>query len=256
MLTAHDLSYRAQGRILLEQVDLTLAPGRMIALVGPNGSGKSTLLRLLARQSDPDGGTLRLNGKAYRQWPAREFARQVAYLPQHPPSPAGLTVRELVAFGRYPWRGLLGRTSGEDRSRVAQALARVDMAGMAERPADQLSGGERQRMWLAMMLAQDARYMVLDEPTSALDLGHQAQVLRVLRSLVDEAGLGIVLVVHDLNMAAHYCDELVGLKDGRPLASGVPDRIMSSETLERLFDVPMTVVSRPDAPSALAVVRA
>lgn len=256
LLKARDLGVKVGGHLILEGISLNVEPGQIIGLIGHNGSGKSTLLKLLARQLAPSSGNLMLDGREYREWSARLFSRRVGYLPQHLPPSQGLTVRELVRFGRYPWRGLLRRLDTEDESRVQDALVRTDVLAMSERTVDDLSGGERQRVWLAMLLALDTRYLMLDEPTSALDLAHQSQVLRLLRRLADDGGLGIVLVLHDLNMAAHYCDRLVALKRGRLLTAGPPAELMSSEMLERIYDVPMTVVPRPDAKSALAVVSA
>ncbi|MDF3934405.1 ATP-binding cassette domain-containing protein [Pseudomonas citronellolis] len=249
------VTYRLPDRTLLQPLNLRIEHGRMIGLIGHNGSGKSTLLKLLARQLQPSAGAIRLDGKALGQWKERDFARQVAYLPQQLPAADGLTVRELVGFGRYPWHGALGRIGAEDREQVERALALTHTEAFAERMVDQLSGGERQRVWLAMLLAQNTRYLLLDEPTSALDVAHQVEVLALVHDLSQRLDLGVVVVLHDINMAARYCDQLIALHGGRLLVQGTPAELMSSDTLEAIYGVPMAVLPHPSrAQGAIAVV--
>ncbi|MDV7213095.1 ATP-binding cassette domain-containing protein [Azotobacter beijerinckii] len=254
MFELDDVSFSLPGRHLLQQVSLQIPHGQMVGLIGHNGSGKSTLIKLLARQLVPAGGRLRLDGKPLAEWSERAFARHVAYLPQQLPAAESLTVRELVGFGRYPWHGLLGRFTADDRVHVDRALELTGTAGFAERLADQLSGGERQRVWLAMLLAQNSRYLLLDEPTSALDLAHQVEVLALVRDLSRHLGLGVVVVLHDINMAARYCDRLVALHGGRLLVSGTPAALMNPATLEAIYGIPMRVLQHPEAGQPIAVV--
>jgi len=254
MFELDDVSFSLPGRHLLQQVSLQIPHGQMVGLIGHNGSGKSTLIKLLARQLVPAGGRLRLDGRPLAAWPERAFARHVAYLPQQLPAAESLTVRELVGFGRYPWHGLLGRFTADDRVHVDRALELTGTAGFAERLADQLSGGERQRIWLAMLLAQNSRYLLLDEPTSALDLAHQVEVLALVRDLSRHLGLGVVVVLHDINMAARYCDRLVALHGGRLLFSGTPAALMNPATLEAIYGIPMRVLQHPEAGQPIAVV--
>ncbi|WP_052391979.1 ABC transporter ATP-binding protein [Paraburkholderia bannensis] len=235
----------ADGRALLAPLTLTLEAGRMSALIGHNGSGKSTLVKLLARQQAPSRGRVQLLGRDLAAWPAREFARRIAYLPQHPPAAADMTVRELVALGRYPWHGALGRLSATDREKIDEALELTDTARFASQLADRLSGGERQRVWLAMLVAQGADCLLLDEPTSALDIAHQIDVLRLLRTLADTRGLTVVIVLHDINLAARFSDELIALHSGRLLARGTPQALMQADTLESIYGIPMDVVAHP-----------
>ncbi|WP_322029346.1 ABC transporter ATP-binding protein [Paraburkholderia sp. J76] len=249
------MSFEADGRVLLAPLTLSLAAGRMIALIGHNGSGKSTLLKLLARQQAPSRGALRFAGRELDAWSGREFARRVAYLPQHPPMATGMTVRELVALGRYPWHGALGRLRAQDQAMIDEALRVTDTTRFAAQLADHLSGGERQRVWLAMLVAQGASCLLLDEPTSALDIAHQIEVLRLLRSLADTHGLSVVIVLHDINLAARFCDELVALHGGRLLKCGTPAELMHSEVLEAIYGVPMDIVANPRGGSAIAVAR-
>ncbi|HEY0294515.1 MAG TPA: ATP-binding cassette domain-containing protein [Bordetella sp.] len=249
------VSFEIDARVLLQPLTLTLHAGRMIALIGHNGSGKSTLLKLLARQQPPTRGTLRFAGTGLGAWPAREFARRVAYLPQHPPAGTHMTVRELVALGRYPWHGALGRVTDEDRAMVERALQMTDTARFATQLADHLSGGERQRVWLAMLVAQGASCLLLDEPTSALDIAHQIEVLRLLRRLTDEHGLTVVIVLHDINLAARFSDELIALHTGRLLTAGPPAALMQAHVLESIYGVPMDIVQHPHGGGPLAMAR-
>ena len=248
-------SFEADGRVLLQPLTLSLNAERMIALIGPNGSGTSTLLKLLARQQAPTRGTVRLNGTGVAAWPARDFARQVAYLPQNPPTGTGMTVRELVALGRYPWHGALGRLRAADHAKIDEALHLTDTARFASQLADHLSGGERQRVWLAMLVAQGASCLLLDEPTSALDIAHQIDVLRLLRELTDSHALTVVIVLHDINLAARFCDELIALHSGRLLTSGTPEALMRADVLESIYGIPMDIVVHPHNGSRLGVAR-
>ncbi|MGF6774070.1 iron-chelate-transporting ATPase [Paraburkholderia sp. GAS199] len=247
--------FEADGRTLLQPLTLDLQASRMIALIGHNGSGKSTLLKLLANQQRPSRGTVRLNGVDLAGWPARDFARQVAYLPQHPPTSTGMTVRELVALGRYPWHGALGRLRPADHAKIDDALRLTDTARFESQLADHLSGGERQRVWLAMLVAQGASCLLLDEPTSALDIAHQIDVLRLLRRLTDDHALTVVIVLHDINLAARFCDELIALHTGRLLTRGSPADVMQSDVLESIYGIPMDIVMHPQSGARLGVAR-
>lgn len=233
------------GRTLLHPLTLTLAPGRVIGLIGHNGSGKSTLLKLMARQLAPSAGTIRFEGCPLAAWESRAFARRLAYLPQQTPATPGLLGRELVALGRYPWHGALGRFGVADREAVEDALAVTGVGDFAARPVDTLSGGERQRVWLAMMVAQRPAVLLLDEPTSALDIAHQVEVLSLIRRLSHAHGLGVVIVLHDVNMAAVFCDELLALHSGRLIARGTPDAVMTPVMLERIYGLPFGVMPHP-----------
>ncbi len=237
---------------LLHPLDLTLPHGQIIGLIGHNGSGKSTLIKLLAHQQAASQGTVKLDGVPLADWKNREFARQVAYLPQQLPAADGLSVRELVRFGRYPWHGALGRMSEEDNAQVEQALELTHTRAYAERLVDNLSGGERQRVWLAMLLAQNSRYLLLDEPTSALDIAHQIEVLGLIRELSHKLDLGVVVVLHEINMAARYCDHLVALHSGRLLVQGPPAELMNAEVLESIYGIRMGVMAHPGDGSAIS----
>lgn len=243
-LSARDLAFRAGGRLLLGPVTLDVAPGLVHAVIGHNGSGKSTLLKLLARQLAPTAGEVRLEGSPVARLGARAFARRVAYLPQDPPTRTGLTVRELAEHGRFPWHGALGRIGATDRDAVTAALAATRLIPFADRMVDALSGGERQRAWIAMLIAQGADALLLDEPTSALDLAHQIDVLGTLRGLARSRAAAVVLVLHDINMAARFCDRITALRNGAVVADGPPGAIMRPEVLEEVYGLPMAVLGR------------
>jgi iron-chelate-transporting ATPase len=238
-------AFAVAGRTLLQPLTLDLAPRRIVGLIGHNGSGKSTLVKLLARQQAATSGVARFDGRPLADWGDRAFARHVAYLPQQTPPAAGMLVKELVALGRYPWHGALGRFTAADAAKVREAMELTDVARFAERLVDVLSGGERQRVWLAMLVAQDARWLLLDEPISALDVAHQIEVLALVQRLSRERGLGVVVVLHDVNMAARFCDEIVALHSGALIAHGAPGEVMTETQLEAIYGVPMGVIPEP-----------
>lgn len=238
----------AGGRRILDEIHLQLPKGRMTALLGHNGSGKSTLLKVLARQVAPDAGRVVTLGRAQGDWAPRDHAQAIAYLPQYTPAAEGMTVADLVVLGRYPWLGALRRPGPQDRAAVAQAIAECGLAPLAQRLVDTLSGGERQRAWLAMMIAQGAETLLLDEPISALDIAHQVEVLSLVRGLAS-AGRSVVLVLHDVNMAAHYCDHVIALKSGRLIFEGSPADLMTPARLDAIYGIPMDVLHRPHRPT-------
>ena len=241
-----EAGFAVEGRRLLAPTTLTFSRGRVYGIIGHNGSGKSTLLKLLARQIAPSFGDIALAGLPLGRHGARALARQVAYLPQNLPVATGLTVRELVGFGRYPWHGPLGRMSPDDRAHVAEAMRLSQIGSFADRLVDTLSGGERQRAWIAMLVAQDSAFILLDEPTSALDLAHQIDVLRVLQSLSRGRRLGVIAILHDINMAARFCDEMIALHSGHVRAKGEPGAIMRGDVLEAIYGIPMGVFPDPE----------
>jgi len=240
-----DLSFSVPGRDILHPLSLTLEPGRIHGLIGPNGSGKSTLVKMLARQLAPSGGTLRFDGMSLAHWRDRDFARNVAYMPQFTPPAEGMSVRELVALGRFPWHGTLGRFTTEDGEHVERAIARTNLGAFADRAVDTLSGGERQKVWLALMLAQTTRCILLDEPTSALDVAHEAAMLALVRETCLERGVTVVVVLHDINLAARNCDDIIALRAGRLVAQGPVEAIMQPEVLGEIYGVPMGVLPHP-----------
>jgi iron complex transport system ATP-binding protein len=242
ILEARQTGLEIDGRTILRPLRLTVTAGRMTGIIGPNGSGKSTLGRILVRQIAPSSGQLLVHGKPAQSIAARKFARMVAYLPQHIPPAVGLTVEELVALGRYPWLGAFRQPVAADITSVQKSMAITMVSELSQRLVDTLSGGERQRVWLAMLVAQQAEALVLDEPTSALDIRHQVEVLSLLQRLCKEQGLGVVVILHDIYMAGRYCDELVALRQGNVVASGIGEQILQPCVLKTVYDVDMDVM--------------
>lgn len=232
---------------LLDEVNLQLAPGTVTGLIGSNGAGKSTLLKVLARQQVLSSGEYLLAGQPGSALGSREFSQRVAYLPQSIPATHGLTVDELVCMGRYPWHGALGRFTTRDRTAVDQALATTRTYAFADRLTDTLSGGERQRCWIAMLLAQEAGVLLLDEPVSALDVRYQIETMDLVRRVSRERGIAILIILHDINLAARYCDEVMALKSGRMAWQGPARNLVDVEVLESIYETPMTVVSAAEA---------
>ncbi|WP_339842316.1 ATP-binding cassette domain-containing protein [uncultured Halopseudomonas sp.] len=248
-------TFAVNGKTLLQPTHLNFEEGKVHGLIGHNGSGKSTLLKLLARQQQATAGDVLFNGRPVANWGSREYARQVAYLPQHLPATDNLTGQELVEFGRYPWHGLLGRQNALDRTEIARAIALTDTSKLVSRMVNSLSGGERQRVWLAMLLAQKSRFLLLDEPLAALDIAHQVEVLKLVRRLSHDLGLGVIIVLHDINMAARYCDRLTALHGGRVLEQGSPLEMMESDTLEAIYGLPMQIMVPTGSTHPVAIVQ-
>lgn len=252
LLSLSDVTFAVEGRTLLHPLTLTLGAGRSVALIGHSGSGKSTLLKLIGRQQTPTAGAIEFEGKPLNAWKNRDFARRLAYMPQRTPAAPGMLVKELVALGRYPWHGALGRFGQEDHHKVEEAIELTGIGQFSDRMVDSLSGGERQRVWLAMLVAQDASCLLMDEPISALDIGHQLDVLELTADLCREKGISIIMVLHDINMAARYCDEIIALHSGRLIAHGQPEDIMHTHELLRIYDVSMEIIQQPSNGRLLA----
>jgi iron complex transport system ATP-binding protein len=235
------------GATVLGGVNLRPEPGGLTAIVGPNGCGKSTLLRTMARALRPQAGRVLLGGRPIHDLPTRRVARALALLPQGPVAPEGLTVRELVAQGRFPHQTLLRQWSDADAAAVARAMNRARVAEFAERPLEALSGGQRQRCWIAMVLAQDTPIVLLDEPTTFLDLKVQVDVLGLLRSIAHEEGRTVVVVLHEINMAAAFADRVVMMRAGRVIAEGTPADVVTAANLRTVFDLDADVVASPSS---------
>lgn len=255
LFALEEASFSIGTQVLLKPLTISFPAQRVIGMIGHNGSGKSTLLKLLARQNQFTAGNISFDGKPLKEWGSRQFARKVAYLPQQAPQTAGMLVSELVALGRYPWHGALGRFGLEDKKQVEEAMVLTDVVRYRDRLVDTLSGGERQRVWLAMLVAQNPDCLLLDEPTSALDIAHQVEILALVRRLVDERGLGAIVVLHDVNMAARFCDEVLALHSGILLARGGPDDIVTPEQLQAIYETRMGVMRHPDSGLPLAYPR-
>ena len=250
MTTSHTLAAQAltvgyADRTVITDLSLTVPPGRITAIVGPNACGKSTLLRSMSRLLAPRTGSVLLDGKAVHRMPARALARTLGLLPQSPVAPEGITVADVVGRGRHPHQGLFSRWSHADDVAVAEALEATDTVELADRPVDELSGGQRQRAWIAMALAQQTDVLLLDEPTTFLDVSHQVEVLDLLTDLNRSRGTTIIMVLHDLNLAARYADHLIALVDGRVHAAGDPAAVLTEDTVRIVFGLASRVVHDP-----------
>lgn len=245
VLSARQLSLGYGGRPIVHSVTTTLPPGLVTSIVGGNGCGKSTLLKGFARILRPLGGQVLLDDRPIADLPTREVAKVVGLLPQSPTCPDGVSVVDLVSRGRSPHRGRLRGWSGEDADAVARALHLTGTTGLAHRPVAELSGGQRQRVWIAMVLAQETELVLLDEPTTYLDLAHQVEILELMRDLNRQAGRTIVMVLHELNLAARYSDHVIAMRDGALIASGSPGEVLTADSVWTIFDLAATVIPDP-----------
>ncbi|MEM7091723.1 MAG: ABC transporter ATP-binding protein [Actinomycetota bacterium] len=238
---------------VLHDVDLAATEGRVTALVGPNGSGKSTLLKACANLLERSTGSVTIQGQDIAELSTRQVATKLALLPQGPSTPPYLTVRDLVEQGRFAHVGPLGMLRRQDHAAVTEAISLVGLESFANRDVDALSGGERQRAWLALALAQETPVLALDEPTTFLDIGHQWEVLELVRSLNEERNLTVLMVLHDLNHAASFSDQLVVLEQGRVVAAGDPWDTLTTELLREVFGVEASIIADPKTDRPLIV---
>ncbi len=252
-LAGESLTAGYEGRRVLDGVDFRVEEGRVTVLLGPNGSGKSTLLKTLARTLTPERGRVLLDGREIHRYRTREVAHRLGILPQSPSAPEGMTVRELVGMGRFPHQRLWRQWSTEDERAVKEAMAIARVDDFAGRPVDALSGGQRQRCWIAMVLAQETDLILLDEPTTYLDLKVQVDLLELLVRLAHERGRTLLVVLHDLNLAAAYADVLVMMRDGRIEQYGPPEAVFTAANLKAVFDLDAEVMRAPSTGRPICV---
>ncbi|BCJ66690.1 ABC transporter ATP-binding protein [Polymorphospora rubra] len=251
-LTARDLTLAYGDRVVSTQIDLDIPDGAFTAIVGPNACGKSTLLKALVRLLTPATGAIRLDGRDVAAHRPKAFAREVGFLPQGLVAPENITVRRLVARGRYPHQSLLSTWSPDDERAVDEAMAAAGVTELAGRQVEELSGGQRQRVWIAMVLAQRTPYLLLDEPTTFLDITHQYGLLALFARLRDE-GRTVIAVLHDINQACRFADHLVAMRDGRVVAEGAPADIVDAALMRRVFDLPSIVMPNPATGAPMVV---
>ncbi|MBD3885716.1 ABC transporter ATP-binding protein [Phormidium tenue FACHB-886] len=252
-LATRNLTLAYDRAIIIENLNIEIPARQITALVGSNGCGKSTLLKGLARLLKPQSGAVYLDGMAIAKRSTKDVAKRLGLLPQSPTAPEGLTVRELVAQGRYPHQSWLQQWSREDEQFTEQALTITGMGEMSDRALDSLSGGQRQRAWIAMALAQNTEILLLDEPTTFLDLAHQIEVLDLLYDLNQTQGRTIVMVLHDLNQACRYADYLVAMQQGHIYAQGHPAEVMTEGMVQDVFGLKSRIVRDPVAGTPMCV---
>lgn len=256
-LHVKDVSVGYGERTVLDTLNVDIKRGAVTSIVGPNGCGKSTLLRAMSRLLNPTKGEIVLDGKSIHDIPTRKLATQLGLLPQTPIAPDGIVVADLVGRGRTPHQGILGRWSQQDYDIVAEALETTGISDLSERSIDELSGGQRQRVWIAMALAQRTETLLLDEPTTYLDVKHQLDVLDLLTELNRDRGTTIVMVLHDLNLAARYSDELVAVSGGKVFAHGNPREVITKENVKSVFGIDSVIITDPvsDHPAVMPIGR-
>lgn len=244
-IIANKLSAGYSSIPVFHNFDIEIPSGQITTLIGSNGSGKSTILKTMSRLIAPSGGSVYLEGESIHSMPTKLVAQKLALLPQSAQTPAGITVRDLVEYGRFPYRSKMSGMTQKDMEVIHWALSCTNMTELANREMDQLSGGQRQRGWIAMALAQKTDILFLDEPTTYLDISHQLEILQLLRKLNVEQSVTIVMVLHDLNHAVMFSDYLVAIKDGNKHCAGTPEEVITPGTLREVFDVEAEVIRHP-----------
>lgn len=253
MLLMREVRYRypSAARDAVERVSLAVAPGEFLAVLGPNGSGKTTLVRLALGAAHPAAGAVTIAGRPAHEWPRHELARVIGVVPQREDNLFPQRVRETVLLGRYPRLSLWGREQPEDHAAVERALAACDVSALGDRWVWTLSGGEYQRVRIARALAQEPRILVLDEPAVSLDLRHEMALFELVRELIDQRGLGVLMITHHVNLAARYADRVLLLAEGRAVAEGPPAEVLTREAIERVFAWPVALGSVDGRPQMI-----
>ncbi|MFT8356833.1 MAG: ABC transporter ATP-binding protein [Bifidobacterium aquikefiri] len=252
-LSAQKISVAYGTHLAVNGVDLDAHGGQIGAIIGANGCGKSTFLRALARLVKPQGGTVILNGHDIAKLPTKRVATQLGILPQSPIAPDGITVFDLVSRGRYPYHRFGSHWSRQDQDAVEHALEVTHMSDFADRSVDQLSGGQRQRAWIALTLAQDTDIVLLDEPTTYLDVAYQLEVLDLLADLNAIDGIIIIMVIHDINLAARYADWILAMKDGTCDTFGTPSEVITPDVIRRVFGMDVRIIQDPESKTPMII---
>lgn len=252
-LSAEHLVLGYGPTVIVDDVSLEVPEGEVSVLIGPNGSGKSTILRALSRLLDPESGQVVLDGHAIRTMTTKQVARKLAILPQQSTAPEAITVEDLTWFGRHPYRKAISSPTAADRAAVEWAIAATGLERLRNAPVDQLSGGQRQRAWIALALAQGTDILLLDEPTTFLDLAHQLDVLDLCAMLNHTEGKTVVMVLHDVNLAAEYAHRIFVVSDGRLRRQGTPAEVVTPELMREIFGVETMVIPHPVDGSPLCI---
>lgn len=252
-LRGENLTLGYGKKVVARELSVDIPDGHFTAIIGPNGCGKSTLLRTLSRLMTPLEGHVYLDGDAIQRYASKEVARRIGLLAQNATTPGDITVKELVARGRYPHQPLFTRWRKEDDEAVARAMRATGITDLAQQSVDTLSGGQRQRAWIAMVLAQETAIMLLDEPTTWLDISHQIDLLELLSELNQTQGYTLAAVLHDLNQACRYATHLIALRDGEIVAQGAPGEIVTPALIERIYGMRCMIIDDPVAGTPLVV---
>lgn len=242
-LSAKQVTIGYDGKIIVPNLDLDIAEGKISAIIGPNGCGKSTILKTMARLHPVSNGAIYLDGRMIHQTPTKEIAKRMAILPQAPEAPEGLSIYELVSYGRTPYQAGFSRLSEHDREMIAWSIEVTGLTDLQHQAVDTLSGGQRQRAWIAMAIAQETNLLLLDEPTTYLDLAHQLEVLELLQRLNKDDGRTIVMVIHDLNHAARFADEIVAIKAGQLVHQGSAEEVMTPTVMREVFQIDTVIMT-------------
>ena len=240
-----DLNISYGNLDIVKDLNLEIPKGKITTIIGANGCGKSTILKTLARIIKPKSGLIYINNKELNSQDSKELAKAMAVLPQSPQAPNGLTVEELISYGRFPHQKGFGKLKDEDKDIINWALEKTRILEFRDRPIEALSGGQRQRAWIAMALAQETDILLLDEPTTYLDLAHQLEVLKLLEELNKKEGRTIVMVIHELNNAARFADHMIGVKKGKIVCQGTAHEVMTKENLKEIFNIDAEIVNEP-----------
>lgn len=244
-ITTENLNISYGSLDIVKDLNLKIPKGKITTIIGANGCGKSTVLKTIARILTPKSGEIYINEKSIKAQSAKELAKVMAVLPQSPQAPNGLTVEELIAYGRFPHQKGFGKLKNEDKNIIQWALEVTGLIEFRERDIEDLSGGQRQRAWIAMALAQQTDILILDEPTTYLDLAHQLEILNLLKELNEKHGTTIVMVIHELNNAARFADYMIGMKSGKIACEGTAYEVMTKDNLKKLFNIDAEIVQDP-----------
>lgn len=241
-ISVKNLTVEYEKNTIISDMDLSIPKGQISIIIGANGCGKSTLLKTISRINKPENGDIYINKKNIRKIKEKDIAKEVAFLPQGPVAPSGLTVRELVAYGRFPHQKMIGGLNSHDKEIIDWAINETGLSEFKDREVENLSGGQRQRAWIAMTLAQETEIIMLDEPTTYLDMSYQLEVLEVLQKLNREKNITVVIVLHELNNACRFADNIVGLKKGKVICQGKPIDVINKENLKEIYGIDASLV--------------